>query len=260
VAQAQRPLIYISYGMRKSGSTLAFEFTRAILEQNGFRQKRLSPEAVPGDASINFVQRLTAAQLERIETEARALGYPIVLKTHLPPTPDVEAWVKAGRAQGHCVYRDPREMALSLMDHGRRARASGARAFSNIHTLDDAVRDIRRQVPHFTSWVRLPGFIPLYYDDVAFASQDTIRRLCEQMGLRADPAKVERHVKSWRPTQYNKGVPGRAKEMPPEDAARVREEFSAFFEEFIDPRPPRTAPLQAKPLPLRRIWSWLRRA
>ena len=258
MAEAKRPLIYISYGMRKSGSTLAFELTRALLERSGFKQKRLPQAVVPGDASINFVHRLSEAQLEGIEREARARGGPIVLKTHQPPTPAVEAWLRAGRIQGHCVYRDPREIALSLMDHGRRARASGDSAFANIHTLDDALKDVRRQVPHFMSWVRLPGIIPLYYDDVAFDSQDVVRRLSAQTGLAADPAKVERRVKSWRPTQYNKGVPGRAREMSPQDSARVIEQFRDFYAEFIDPRPPRK-PIQAKPLRLRRLWNWLRR-
>ncbi len=258
MAEAKGPLIYISYGMRKSGSTLAFELTRALLEQNGFRQKRLSHQAVPGDASINFVHRLSAEQLERIESEARALGGPVVLKTHQPPTPAVEAWLREGRIQGHCVYRDLREIALSTMDHGRRARASGDRAFANIHNLDDALHDIRRQVPHFLSWVRLPGIIPLYYDDVAFASQDTVRRLSEQTGLSGNPAKVERRVKSWRPTQYNKGVPGRAREMSPEDSARVLGEFRDFYAEFIDNRPALREPKRAHPLRIRRLWNWLR--
>ncbi len=266
MAEAKGPLIYISYGLRKSGSTLAFELTRAILEQNGYRQKRLSREAVPSDAAINFVHHLSAAQLERIESEVRALGYPVVLKTHVAPTRDVEAWVRAGRIQGHCVYRDPREMALSMMDHGRRARANGERAFADIETLEDAIRDIRRQVPRFLQWARLPGFMPLYYDDVAFDTQATVRRLCEQMGLDADPAKVERRVKSWRPTQYNKGVPGRAKELAPEDSARVLAEFRAFYEEFIEAQPapvrleaPRQVRSRRLGLPLRKLWQMIGR-
>jgi hypothetical protein len=262
VAEAKGPLIYISYGMRKSGSTLAFELTRAILEQNGYWQKRLSRNAVPSDAAINFVHRLSAARLERIESEARSLGYPIVLKTHVAPTRDVEAWVRSGRIQGHCVYRDPREMALSTMDHGRRARANGEQAFAGIETLDDAIRDIRRQVPWFRAWARLPGFTPLSYDQVAFDTQATVRLLCEQIGLAADPAEVERIAKTTRFTQYNKGVPGRAKELAPEDGARILEEFRGFYEEFIEARPapagveavPPDVNPQAPALPLRKLW------
>jgi hypothetical protein len=236
VAEAKRPLIYISYGMTKSGSTLAFELTRALMEQNGFRQKRLSQEAVPSEAKINFVHRLSEAQLEAIEREARALGSPIVLKTHVGPTRAAEAWLRAGRIQGHCVFRDPREIALSMLDHGRRARASGDRAFADIETLDDALMGIRRHVSRFVRWAQLPGIIPLYYDDVAFASQDVVRRLSAQTGLAADPAKVERIAKHEQFTQYNKGVPGRAKEMSPEDSARVTGQFPDFYAAFIDPR------------------------
>jgi hypothetical protein len=258
VAEAKGPLIYISYGMRKSGSTLAFELTRALLERSGFKQKRLPQAVVPGDASINFVHRLSEAQLEAIEREARALGSPIVLKTHVGPTRAAEAWLRAGRIQGHCVFRDPREIALSMLDHGRRARASGDRAFADIETLDDALMGIRRHVSRFVRWAQLPGIIPLYYDDVAFASQDVVRRLCAQTGLSGNPTKVERRAKSWRPTQYNKGVPGRAKEMSPEDSARVLEEFRDFYAEFIDNRPAPQEPMKAQPMRIRRLWNWLR--
>lgn len=267
MAEAKGPLIYISYGMTKSGSTLAFELTKALLEQNGFPQRRLSREAVPSEARINFVHRLSGDQLERIESEARALGAPIVLKTHQPPTPAVEAWLRQGRIRGHCVYRDPREIALSMLDHGRRARAGGERAFADIETLDDALAGIRRQIPRFVRWAHLPGMMPLYYDDVAFPSQDIVRRLCAQTGLPGDPEAVERIAKSERFTQYNKGVPGRAKEMPPEDSARVIEEFRSFYAEFIEPRTAaiRPAPTAAPPSPVRprglaprAIWQRLR--
>jgi hypothetical protein len=266
VAQAEGPLIYVSYGMRKSGSTLAFELTKAILEQNGFPQPRLSRQAVPSDAGINFVHQLSQAQLEAIEAEARALGSPMVLKTHVAPTPEAAAWVAAGRIRGHCVYRDPREMALSTLDHGRRARERGEQAFANIETLEDAIADIHHQVPNFLEWVRLPGFLPLFYDDVAFDTRSTVRRLCRQLGLKADPDEVERIAKQERFTQYNKGVPGRAKELPPEDGERILEAFRDFYEEFIPDRagPPPAAPAPSEPpragalKPTDRIWNLLR--
>jgi hypothetical protein len=258
VAEAKVPLIYISYGMKKSGSTLAFELTRAILERNRCPQKRLPKTAVPARFKINFVGELFAPQLEAIEREAAALGYPVVLKTHAGPTPDVLAWVEQGRMIGHCVYRDPREMALSALDHGARARARGHRAFAQLVSVDDAIRSLRKQVPCFVAWSRLPGFMRIYYDDVAFDTQAVVRRLCAQMALDADPAKVERQVKSWRFTQYNKGVPGRAREMDPADSERILREFRSFYEEFIDSRHAPAKPLEPTPLPLQRLWNRIR--
>jgi hypothetical protein len=228
-------LIYISYGMTKCGSTLAFQLARTILEQNDYPQTRLSDAVVPAGKLINFVTKLHLPQLEAVEQEARALGYPVVLKTHSGPTEEVKAWAAQGRIIGHCVYRDLREMALSMVEHGVRSRAQGRPAFSDIEDLDSALKSIHRQCLHFSEWVRLPGFIPLYYDDVAFDTQATIRRLCQQMGLNADPATVERIVKTERGTQFNKGVPGRFRELAPEDSERILREFNSFYENFINP-------------------------
>ncbi len=250
MAGTRGPLIYISYGIMKSGSTLAFELTKTILEQNGFSQKRLSRRAIPTAARMNFVPTLTIEQLEAIEREAERLGYPIVLKSHQSPGPAVEEWAREGRIQGHCVYRDLREVALSMMDHGSRSRAKQRSAFSRIDSLDEAIRSIRKQVPRFREWAQLPGFLPLYYDDVAFDTQATVQRLCRQMGVDADPARVERHVKGWRRTGYNKGVPGRHREMAPEDSARILQEFRDFYGDFIESRPAPERPLQPAPLPL----------
>jgi hypothetical protein len=233
--RSDTPLIYISYGMMKCGSTLAFELTKGILEQNGFPQTRLPKSTIPGDAAQNFVTSLGLEQLEAIEREAEKRGYPIVLKTHHAPTPAVKAWVEEGRILGHCAYRDLREMALSLIDNGARSRARGGKGFSNIEDLEDALDSIRKQVPRFLAWARLPGFMPLYYNDVAFDTQNTVRRLCGQLGLDADPAKVEKIVKGERPTRYNKGVPGRFREMAAEDSELILQEFRSFYEEFIDP-------------------------
>jgi hypothetical protein len=249
------PLIYISYGMPKSGSTLAFELTKVILELNGFKQKRLSRAAIPTDEPVNAADALNAANLEAIEREAAALGYPIVVKTHHALTPDVRAWIAEGRIHGHCVYRDLREIALSMMDHGARARARGRKAFSAIGSIEDALRNIRRQVPVFQDWARQPGFVPLYYDDVAFETQATVRRLCAQMKLEADPARVERRVKRWRFTQYNKGVRGRFHEMAPQDGERILREFQAYYEAFIHPHGPPPPP----PEPERGLWGKLLR-
>ena len=56
-----RPLIYISYGITKSGSTLAFQLARTILDLAGFAQVRLSDTATVPGRRINFVERITPA-------------------------------------------------------------------------------------------------------------------------------------------------------------------------------------------------------
>jgi hypothetical protein len=229
-----KPLIYVSYGMWKSGSTLAFELTRAILEQNGYLQKPLSRSAVSIDGQINFVPELHAPQLEAVELEARALGYPVALKTHASPTADAKAWAAEGRIVGHCVYRDLREIALSLMDHGARSRAEGEASFAYVYDLDHAILCLYDQVPRFLDWVRLPGFMSLFYDEVAFDTRSVVDRLCKQLLLEADPAEVERIAKTERFTQFNKGVPERYRAMDTENSERILGEFKRFHEDYIE--------------------------
>lgn len=244
------PLIYISYGMTKCGSTLAFKLTKSILDQAGFVQPAISSSTM-----ISYVAKLDRSHLESIEQEARSLGYPIVLKTHAPPTRDVKAWAAQGRILGHCVYRDLREMALSLMDHGTRSRSKGKTTFSEIEDFDSALRTIRLQIPIFLEWVRLPGFIPLYYNNIAFDTYVTISQLCKQLALDVDPHKVEQVAKRKRGTQFNKGVPGRFREMSLEDSELILREFKNFHETFISPH---GEPTQLPTEPTQRLFRRLR--
>ena len=70
------------------------------------------------DFSDEVVERLwTAVERHRVS--------PIVVKTHSRLTPAARRLLENGNAIGHCSYRDPREVILSLLDAGDKARQLG---------------------------------------------------------------------------------------------------------------------------------------
>lgn len=231
------PLLYLSYGMQKAGSTLAFELTRAIYESNGVSQAQLPAALSQAASDVNYASRDALHDLEAIAAEARRRRGTIVLKTHVRPTDAVAAMLADGRAIGHAVCRDPRELVLSMIDAGAAARAKGATAFAHHETIDAALEKLRRNVRVFEAWAALPGVAPLHYDDVAFETRLTVLRLCDQIGLPADPAAIERRVKSERFTQFNKGLFQRWRaELASADADAIAAEFAAFIERYGDER------------------------
>jgi hypothetical protein len=116
-------MLVFTFGIPKSGSTLAFQIRRSAALFTGHSQRLLPPQLRSPGHQVNFHRTL-------------------VIKTHDVPGP---AWAAAyrdlvGRGQAACVinHRDPRHICLALRDAGAAARARREAAFAKLVTLDDA--------------------------------------------------------------------------------------------------------------------------
>ena len=231
------PLIIFSYGMTKCGSTLAFQLVRTALEQLGYVQPRLSKPALGNDRNINFVQFVEKPMAVSIWQEVQAIGHPVVIKTHAAPSPAVRRLLKKGMALGQAAYRDPRDMALSMIDSGRAARASGAVGFSHITDLNTALAGIRYQCGNLSKWLSLPNVLPLCYDDIAFDTKATAARILAQLNMPGDPGRIAAIARSRRFIQLNKGVADRhVLEMLPDDSTGISQEFQPLIDILIKGR------------------------
>ena len=243
-----QPLLYFSYGMTKTGSTLAFQLARSALDLCGFPQDGVQSEVAKADENRNFVNHVSEQQLESLKQEARSRGYPIVLKTHTRPDLCVRQAIISGEAIAHACYRDPRDMALSMLDHAENARQTGRKPFSELHTLAQALTNIRSQHDSLTAWLRLPNVMPLYFEDIAFNTVETARRILEQLGLKLDPEMLAEVVHTQRFTQRNKAVRQRyPAEMDLELSANIADEYAPLFERLIKNR--HSLPAKGIPLP-----------
>jgi len=229
-----QPLLYFSYGMTKTGSTLAFELVRSALDLCGFPQDRVPLDVVRPGAKHNFVNHISEQQLDALKQEAKKCGYPIALKTHTRPDPCVVSAIQNGEAIAHASYRDPRDMALSMLDHGAKARAEGRDAFSELRSLAQVLQNIRHQHDSLTAWLRLPGTMPLYFEDTAFDTAKTARRILARLGLKLDPEVLADVVLTQRFTQKNKAQRQRyPTEMSAGDSEGIAGEFAPLIEKFI---------------------------
>src|SRR5262249_17308794 len=156
-------------------------------------------------------------------------GYPVVIKTHQRPSREIADMIRDGKIIGQAAYRDPRDTALSLVDAGNHARERGRQTFSEFSILDDTVKTISRQIDWLEEWLELPNIMPIYYEDMAFDSEPTLKRVAAQLDLQVDAAKAKATVTNGRFTQFNKGVSQRyLKEMSEADVARFHDMFGEF--------------------------------
>ena len=225
------PLVYFSYGLTKSASTLAYRLAWLSLEDAGLTQPRVPPPVVEEIHSVNFVTHLDTAMMAELLRIAREQGYPLVVKTHVLPSPAVVEAVTSGQARGSISLRDPRDMALSMLDHGAKARRKGDFAFREYETLPDTLDAIRLQTDALAEWLRLPDMLALTYDQIAFDTENTVRKLQQHLGIAGNPAKITRMVSDKRYIQFNKGRRDRHKqEMSAEDSAAFAREFAPLID------------------------------
>jgi hypothetical protein len=204
--------------MWKSGSTLAFELCKSVLEHQGFFQRHLPDEVVLPGRRINFMTDLSTAALERALAEVKPREI-IVVKVHTPVDAQqasfIESAIRANRMKVVVNVRDPRDICLSLVDAGRKAREKKRAAFAEIVTLADASAAVRKQLSACRTWGAIAGALHLSYDELAFDSRSAVAKICDYFGIPhltdEDVSTIMTALRKDTFTQLNKGIQNRHK-------------------------------------------------
>ncbi len=226
-----RGVIIISYGVEKSGSTLAFEMTKAIVELNGHPQARLADGLVNEGPAINEVGPWTDERLSQLVEATR--GTKIVVRTHHAPrrlsSSHVLEYIDAGEVRIQVVFRDPRDMVVSMIDDGVRARALHERRHSDIRTVDDAIPLLGRRLRALRQWGWFPS-LRLPYEVFAFDRARGPQLIAEYLAMTADPGAVWGRLEG-RHTRRNVGRPHRYRtELWPGEITRIERAFPLYLE------------------------------
>jgi hypothetical protein len=111
---------------------------------------------------------------------------PVVIKTHGPVTPAAVRLITDGKAKVFASYRDLRDVALSLLDHGTRSRRIGIKDFAEFYELSDTIGSIDVQVGRFDDWVKLCAPLLIPYDEICFDTRITIARIAKRLDVSVD--------------------------------------------------------------------------
>ena len=233
-------MLVLCYGITKSGSTLAFELVRGILESAGHVQERLPDGPVNPGHPINYSQPLNKKRLNQLLSAVGERS--IAVKTHGGIGDPMFAYLDelgdARRLQAIVSYRDPRDICLSLVDAGVKARAIGMVEFSEIADLNGAVATVAEQIEKFVKWAALRNALVLDYDTVAFAPDRAIASIEERLSVRADHERVKRYTYEEAFTEKNRAQRDRFRaELTPAQNAELRRVFGEIIANFSEADP-----------------------
>lgn len=226
-------MLVICYGIAKSGSTLAYELVKGVLMSAGHDQKKLRSRGLKPRRRGNYMASLKRDELSEL-VDTIGPGRIVAAKTHMVFPDDMFEWLEelqaARKLQVVASYRDPRDMCLSLVDHGERSRTKGTKDFARIRDLEDATRLIAKAIGKFARWASLEGSLRLYYETVAYAPDDAIDAIEKALGVTCDHAAAKAHAFEDAFTQRNKATRNRYEDELDDDEKReMLENFGPFI-------------------------------
>lgn len=217
--------------MTKSASTLLYQLTEELLRVAGRNPVRLRSPFRPFASVENYFDVIDPPLLQAIA--ARHFGRDVVLKTHQAPHPQIAARVRAGEILVSASIRDPREIALSMIDHGDRSRRWGYSEFSECCTPEDVLPSLDNQIETFHAWAALPSVKVFRYNDICFETRAVAASVAEQLGVVVDLDKVLKAFANVSSIgQFNKGVALRYREMPQDQQEVFLLRYAQFYRDY----------------------------
>ncbi|SFI78067.1 hypothetical protein SAMN05216304_103486 [Bosea sp. OK403] len=224
-------MIYICYGITKSASTFLYQLTEETFRAAGRKIMRLGSPYRASDSVENYFDFVNIDLLSEIQDLAK--GRDIVLKTHGPPLAGIAELVASGHVLASSSIRDPREIALSMIDHGHRSRQWKSARFSEFVHVDDTLNALDIQIGIFQSWANIKGVKIFKYNDICYDSASVVTGIASHIGAEVDADKVLNKFKSKTTIgQFSKGKALRYTELSSEDQEIFLERYADLYKAF----------------------------
>lgn len=216
-------MFIVSAGMPKSGSTLFSWYQREIVSiawpLNGQDNlyDYLSRNIIPGIG--HFVENLSEEIIQILAAISELYG-PFLVKTHTPLTEVLKTDISKYRIICTFIHRDPRDVILSVIDHGTRQRAGLASGdyFKPFNTVQEAIPFIKGYLHIAEEWID-SGIAEVYkYHDLLMIPSEVLRHFCQSVNVSVDNLTIEKIISKYTSNpqigtrQFNTGKVSRFRE------------------------------------------------
>ena len=138
--------LFISYGMTRSGSTLAFETEKAILEKYGMPQEKIIIKGLENWIENYLPEKYLSDinSLKRINEETGTNF--VVFKTHGAANEKLLNFIRKFNIPVTISVRDPKDIAISLLEISKKNRSINETGFIDIISFKDAIKNIEEDL------------------------------------------------------------------------------------------------------------------
>lgn len=190
-------MIFISAGLQKSGSGLFFNLTNDLLTACGgedireIRQKYNLQHVIKHyNCNVGNLAESTLTALLRIHEQ----GSSFVVKTHSGPSTFVKTLMNQGIVKATCIYRDPRDVILSALDHGEKIRKNGDtdHIFAACTSIENTLPIVEKWLDNgIMKWLELDHVLTVKYENLIKKPVQELRRLAEFLQINTGAIDLE---------------------------------------------------------------------
>ena len=204
--------LFISYGMTRSGSTLAFETEKAILEEYGMPQEKIIIEGLENWIENYLPEKYLSDinSLKKINEKTQANF--VVFKTHGAANEKLLNFIRKFKIPVTISVRDPKDIAISLLEISKKNRSINETGFIDIISFKDAIKNMEEDLWRLETWRPLieegiAKVIP--YEEIIEEAEILINYLADITSKPKLLISDIREITKKRFTQFNVGVAGR---------------------------------------------------
>lgn len=194
--------IILSAGMGSAGSGWIFNLTNELLMAAGERDVRqlrddygLSDILCTRNCAHDLRKQRDVARLLAVASE----GHTFVVKSHKPPSRAFRRLQAGGLARATYIFRDPRDVVVSVFERGEKGRARGrTKAFARFKTMNHTMLWVRyRLLSVYDAWARCPGTHLVRYEDLRADPMNEMQRLVEFLRVDVEHSAMQSIVSSY---------------------------------------------------------------
>ncbi len=230
-------MIILSAGMPKSGSGYIYNVLNEMIIASGCSDARDIKQRFQLENIMrgynNNIGRLNLNKLLKLYRVSLQAGL-FCAKTHAAPHPLVRPAIEFGMMGVIYIYRDPRDVILSVIDHGRKLLGEGKKhTFAQTADFDSAFCRLPNWFNTWSIYQELPGAINLKYEGLIQEPLKTVRNIAEFFKLRVDEQRLRDIL--WKYSRFNPAGERKGLHYNKGKAFRyIREMSSEQKKRFID--------------------------
>ena len=189
-------MIIISCGLPKSASTITHVYTQELVLASGIRNGQNKLNKIFEEGYVHHLGITNTLRLLFIH----AFYGNIVVKTHTSPSPFVKLLILLKIAKATYTTRDPRDIILSAIDHGKKSSDNPFIKYTNINnTLQDVIIECKK----WKKWKNYGKALFITYENITESTINELNAMTDYLGFNISSNKISQIVKKY---ELNKNV------------------------------------------------------
>ncbi len=182
--------------MPKSGSGWYFNLINDLLIEMGFDDVRKLKKIYGLDDVLQYYNCNIGLLDENNISHLFPLlnnGHTFTVKTHTGPGDYLSQISDHYKIKTTYIFRDPRAVALSAFDHGKKLRENGQSGFfSGIRTFEESILFAQYQIQAWREWEGFPGTFLIKYEHLLEDPGKVLGQLAENIDVEAETGQIDR--------------------------------------------------------------------